>query len=148
MRVVVPVLALLGLVAAIVGLAGSTTTFTADNGSLRIAAANSSCDANAETSENVYQQQVVALWGIKDMTQATAEQNKTIIDAQVAMLEQQGQTHNLVRAILIVLVLMLGMLAVLGSAWLSRLAGARAPATTEALPAGPASSTESTGADS
>jgi hypothetical protein len=117
-RILVPIFVLLAVIAGSVGLTAGSATVAADNGSSAIRLANSNFEINGATSDNVYQQQVVALWGVKDMVEATAQQNVTIIDAQVEILKSQNSIASMTRGVLIVLVLLIGMLGLLGGSWL------------------------------
>lgn len=117
-RILVPIFVLLAVIAGIVGLTAGSATVAADNGSSAIQLANSNFEINGATSDNVYQQQVVALWGVKDMVEATAQQNVTIIDAQIEILKSQSSIASMTRGVLIVLVLLVGMLGLLGGLWL------------------------------
>jgi hypothetical protein len=117
-RILVPIFVLLAVIAGIVGLTAGSATVAADNGSSAIQLANSNFEINGATSDNVYQQQVVALWGVKDMVEATAQQNVTIIDAQVEILKSQSSIASMTRGVLIVLVLLVGMLGLLAGSWL------------------------------
>ena len=126
-----PALVVIAVAIAVIGLGASGPIITAPNGSTQIDAANSAFELNAATSDNVYQQQVVALWGIKDMTEATAQQNKTIIGAQVQLLESQSDIFYALRATLLLLVLLICAVALLGAAWLTKSIRQRAPASTD-----------------
>lgn len=121
-RIFVPIFVLLAVIAGIVGLTAGSSMISADNGSSAISLANSNFEVNGATSDNVYQQQVVGLWGIKDMVEATAQQNVTIIDAQVQLLKNQSSIASLTRGVLIVLVLLMGLLGLLGGVWLKNMA--------------------------
>lgn len=50
-----------------------------------ISAALANYDINAENTDNVYQQQVVAAWGVKDLVEVTARQNAVVIENQAAL---------------------------------------------------------------
>ena len=122
-RIFVPIFVLLAVIAGVVGIAAGSSSVVADNGSSAISLANSNYELNAGTSDNVYQQQVAALWGVKDLVEVTAQQNVTIIDAQVQVLKTQNSIASLTRGVLIVLVLLMGLLGLLGGIWLKNLSG-------------------------
>ena len=135
-RVFLPILLLLTLGAGLLAFVSASSTVEAPDGSAGITAANSAFELNGETSENVYQQQVVALWGIKDMTEVTAQQNVTIIRAQVEMLKAQNQLVAFSRGTLVVLVLLTAVIGLLGTVWL-RTKSHPVPATDSSAPPAP-----------
>ena len=117
-RFLLPAFVALAVLAGVIAIAAGSSKVTVDDGSSAISSANSNFTVNGATSDNVYQQQVVGLWGIKDMVEATAKQNVTIIDTQAELLKSQNSIASLTRGVLIVLVLLMGLLGVLGGIWL------------------------------
>lgn len=101
-RIFISVFVVLAVLAGIIALAGASGVFSAPTGSSSIALAKSTFDLQSATSDNVYQQQVSALWGVRDMLQVTAEQNATIIKGQAGI-------ASLTRGVLIVIVLLMGL---------------------------------------
>jgi len=117
-RIVIPIITLLAFIVGVVAFASSSSEVAAPDGSSAIAAENTVFEANSARSENVDQQQVVAMWGIKGMTEVTAQQNATIIRAQVELLESQNQLVAFTRGSLVVLVMLTILIGVLGTTWL------------------------------
>lgn len=136
MKVTIVMVAILALVAVVVGAAtiqagaaaGSITstaiapTVTDDSAAL-IESALSDFTLNGATSDNVYQQQVVALWGIKDLVEVGDRQNILLLRSQAQLLSsqadlQRGQTQTTIylRGIVILLVVIMAALAVIGVA--------------------------------
>lgn len=92
-------LALVGVLAAIFAIqAQQVTVPTASPVSISsegldslITAALADYEVNSGNTDNVYQQQVVAAWGIKDLTEITARQNAVIIENQAALGKAVGE---------------------------------------------------------
>lgn len=112
MKLASVVSALITVVAAVIAVIAFTTepgTVSASDGTRLIAAAESSYELNSENTENVYQQQVVALWSIRDLDTIQAEQNATIINSQVAVLDRQAKILAWAQAAVVLLVLFIGL---------------------------------------
>jgi hypothetical protein len=147
-------LALIVLVAGFVTVAalGATTTTVAitgssENYSSMTAAALSDYDVNASNTDNVYQQQVVAAWGAKDLLTVIAKQNSVMIDnqdtllkAQAAQVDNANNLFALLKAVVLVGALIVAAVAVVGATLLDRkapAAGSPGPATEPSVPSEP-----------
>lgn len=67
----------------------TSATGQSENYSSLAAAALADYETNAALSDNVYQQQVVAAWGAKDLLSVVAKQNSQMIDNQDALIDNQ-----------------------------------------------------------
>lgn len=129
-------LALIVVIAGIVSLAAlraAPTTATlpvqgaSEDYSSLVDAALLDYEANAATTDNVYQQQVVAAWGAKDLLTVVAKQNAVIIDNQDALVQgQYAQVSNqsnvlgLLKALVVMCALAIAAVAVVGVTLLDR----------------------------
>jgi hypothetical protein len=113
----VPVIIVLAVAAAVFGIMSPGPDVVATTGATSISSVNSSYEINSGNTDNVYQQQVVALWATKDFLNVIAEQNVTLINAQVETYQQQQTIRSLLQSVLIVLVLLVGLIGGLGVLW-------------------------------
>lgn len=120
-RIFISVFVGLAVLAGIIALAGASGVFSAPTGSGSIVLAESRFDLQSASSDNVYQQQVSALWGVRDMLQVTAEQNATIIKGQAGI-------ASLARGVLIVLVLLMGLVGLIAGFMFRKSKAEAAPA--------------------
>jgi len=104
----------LAALVAVVAFVSQPASVTASDGRSQISAAESSFEFNSDNTENVYQQQVVALWAIRDLSEVQAEQNATLINSQVAVLERQSRLLAWGQASTVLLVLLIGLTAMWG----------------------------------
>lgn len=145
-RVSIAILVLLTVVVGVVtAVSVGSSTINASNGLTSIDVATANFEANSELSENVNQQTVVALWGVKDLTEVTARQNATIIDAQVELIKAQQATTAYTRGALVVLVLLAGIVGTIGGAWMSAQSARRRDS--EVAPIEPAAASDSGSSD-
>jgi E3 ubiquitin-protein ligase DOA10 len=109
----------------------SAANMSREDYSSLILAALRDYDSNASTTENVYQQQVVAAWAAKDLLGVIGQQNATIIDNQVAAADAQSfnqamalaaqqRTQGLISGVMVVGVLLLAALVVIGFTLIDR----------------------------
>jgi len=124
-------LTVLAALVAVVAFVSQPASVTASDGRSQISAAESSYELNAENTENVYQQQVVALWAIRDLDTIQAQQNATIINSQIAVLDRQAKLQAWSQATTVLLVLLIALIGMWGVV-LSRQLTARASASKEA----------------
>lgn len=119
-----------GLVA-ITALGAKTTTVSvtgsSENYSTLTAAALADYETNAANTDNVYQQQVVAAWGAKDLLSVIAKQNSQMIDnqdtllqAQAAQVDNANNLFGLLKAVVVVGALIVAAIAVVGMTLLDR----------------------------
>jgi hypothetical protein len=104
-----------------------SATGQSENYSSLTAAALADYETNAANSDNVYQQQVVAAWGAKDLLTVVAKQNSQMIDnqdslirAQAAQLDNQSNVMGLMKALIVMGALSVAAIAVLGVTLLDR----------------------------
>jgi|GEM_PF-1137566 len=103
----------------------SNVTYSEDDFSADIALAESNYDLNSDNTDNVYQQQVVAQWGIREMVTVTANQNAAMINNQTSLgvavnslersVNMAGETNaKLNKSILIMMGLLVLAVAIIG----------------------------------
>jgi len=126
------VIVLIAALVAISALNVKTPTATAPGGATfnttaMLAAAEADYTSNTGTSENVYQQQVVGLWGIKDLVMITAQQNDIVIKnqndmlaLQKATLDGQNSLFSLLKSFVLIAALIVAAVVVIGATLLDR----------------------------
>lgn len=113
-RVVSIVIGVIAIGIVVIAFTSKPASVTASSGTDQISAIESDYEVNSSTAENVYQQQVVALWSIKDLDVIQAQQNATLINSQVALLENQSKAMMWSQATALLLVLLIGLIAMWG----------------------------------
>lgn len=113
--VVSGVVSLIAVLVAVVAFTSQPADVAASDGSLLISAAESDYDLNSENTENVYQQQVVALWAIRDLDTIQARQNATLINSQIAVLDKQAKLQAWSQSTTVLLVLLIGLVGMWGA---------------------------------
>lgn len=117
-RIILPILVLLALAAGVASMQSSRTTVDPQDGTSLISEANRNFELNSGLSENVNQQQVVALWGIKDMAEVAARQNALVIQGNALIIQGQDAITSMLRGILVMIFFLLAVVGLLGGVWL------------------------------
>jgi ABC-type cobalt transport system substrate-binding protein len=99
---------------AVVSFSAQPAEYSASDGRSLVRVAESNYEVNSENTENVYQQQVVALWSIRELDTIQAQQNATIIDGQIGILEGQAKSQAWAQATSLLLVLLIGLIGMWG----------------------------------
>jgi hypothetical protein len=111
--VLIVILAATGLMVA-ASLSAKPAEQSVQNYDALVSAALSDYEANSATTDNVYQQQVVAAWAAKDLLGVLGKQNAVIIDNQVEQYRAQDITQGLLRVLVIMTGLLIAAVAVIG----------------------------------
>jgi len=108
------------LVIAAGSLGSAQTASTPNNYESLVTAAMADYEANAETSENVYQQQVTAAWAAKDLLMVIGKQNAVVIDQNAMIIDNQNESQNQTRGLIALGALLILSVAVIGMTLLDR----------------------------
>jgi hypothetical protein len=108
------------LVIAVGSLGTSPTTSSPNNYESLVTAAMADYEANAATSENVYQQQVTAAWAAKDLLMVIGKQNAVVIDQNARIIDNQNETQIQMRGLIALGALLILSVAVIGMTLLDR----------------------------
>lgn len=96
--IVVLAAALLVTVAALTATASRSASLGVNTYETAASAVLRDFEANSSTTENVYQQQVVAAWAAKDFLAVSVQQNAEMISIQSAALDNQANVIGLLKA--------------------------------------------------
>ena len=140
-RVILLGIIILGALVIAVGSLGSApTASTPNNYESLVTAAMADYEANAATSENVYQQQVTAAWAAKDLLMVIGKQNAVVIDQNAMIIDNQNETQNQTRGLIALGALLILSVAVIGMTLIDRKPAAPAVQVAPIVPPAPTSS--------